>query len=130
GEASLQGTPPVPPEKVQQIVNVKIYGGQQSFGDGATFQVAGRDLVISSAFTAEQQDQLKGLLEEMHKHLASVTDDGDKDDATEALQKIETELAKADPQASRLKRWLGTYAAVVGAAGGTVKLIEQIVNLL
>lgn len=130
GEASLQGTPPVPPEKVQQIVNVKIYGGQQAFGDGATFQVAGRDLVISSAFTAEQQEQLKGLLEELHKHLASVADEGDKEDATEALEKVETELAKPQPQPGRLKRWLATYGSVVGAAAGTVKLIEQLVGLL
>lgn len=130
GEASVQGKPPVTPERVQQIVNVTIYGGQQSFGDGATFNVAGRDLVISSAFSPEQQDQLKGLLTELHDHLASVTDADDKEDAAQALQKVETELAKAEPQPGRLKRWLGTYASVVGAAAGTVKVIEQVVEFL
>lgn len=130
GEASLRGSPPVPPDKVGQILNVTIYGGQQAFGNAATFQIAGRDVVISSAFNPEQQVQLKALLEEMHGHLASVMDESEREDATEALQKVETELAKEQPQPGRLRRWLGTYASVVGAAAGTVKLVEQILEFL
>ena len=130
GEASLHGVPPVPPEKVERIVNVTVYGGQQSFGDGATFQVAGRDFVISSAFPAEQQQQLKSMLEELHKHLPGVHDDADRQDATDALVRVETEIAKAQPKPGRIKTWLGAYARFVPVAAETVKLVEQIVALL
>ena len=107
GETPPGAPPPISQGAVTQIFNNNIYGGQSNIGmSGGTAQLAMGDGAFSPAIPTEIHDELRQELAALRSKLESLSKT-DRDDATDALARVEAELAAPTPDIGRVERYLG-----------------------
>jgi hypothetical protein len=111
------------PQAVTNIFNTTINGGTV----GAVGNVQAESLIVSNAIPAKDRKRVAKLVGELRSAVDSAPP-ADRDDAEQALAKVEQQLAAPEPQLPKLKSYLDLYATLVTVAAPTVDALKTLLT--
>lgn len=125
GDVAPGSPPAVPIEKVTNLYYTHIQNHGTVGALGLNARVSG-GVSFSSGLDVEQRTQIEGLLSELRTQIATLQAVA-REDATEALTKVESELASAAPDASRIDRYLSLLANLATIAAPTAEMLKELI---
>jgi hypothetical protein len=125
GDVPAGKSPPVPPERTSVIYNTTILNGQAIVGtSGGNVNLSTGALRFSPAVKAEHYDHIERELAHIRECLKGL-DASDRTVATEALAKVEAELAATTPSPSSIERYLGLLANLATVAAPSAEALKM-----
>jgi hypothetical protein len=126
GDVPPGAAPAVSREAVSQIFNVTIHGGQSNIGtSGGPAIAAGHSVSFGAAIPKAAHDELKQALASIHEQISQL-EASERRDATDALAKVETEFASANPSPMRIDRHLSLLASITTVVVPHIETIHRL----
>lgn len=126
GDVAPGADPPIEKERVNTIYHTVINGGQAMIGTRGHSTLKGN---VSIGSVAEKdKSKLNSLLPKLRQETEAIENAADRDEATDALAKVEQQLAHANSDPVRLKKYVELYAAIVATISPTLHTFQDILS--
>lgn len=126
GDVPPGAAPAVSKDVVTQVFNVTINGGQSNIGtSGGPAIAAGHSVSFGTTIPEIAHADLRQALADIREQITQL-DASDRAEATDALAKVETELASPDPDLTRIERQLGLLANITTVVAPYIETIGRL----
>jgi len=123
GDVEPGAEPKLSREVVSIVYKTAIYGGAANIGTQGNAQISTGAINFSNAIPTDERKKLQKLINELRK-LAESVEGQDREEAEQALAKVEEQLTAPEPRLPKIKGYLELYAALVTAAAPTVEVLQ------
>jgi hypothetical protein len=115
---------------VTNIYNTVIHSGLANIGTAGDAHIKSGSISFGTSIPKARHDELTKMLGELHDQVASVPQQEDRSEATQALAKVESQLASPTPNVERVAKYLEIYATIVTVAAPTVDALKSVLHAL
>lgn len=125
GDVAPGQAPALSREVVSTVYYTTIYGGAANVGTQGNAQITTGPITFSAAIPTKERAKVEKLLRQLRDHAESVAQP-DREEAQQALAKVEQQLAAPEPRLPKIKGYLELYATLVTVAAPTVEALQTL----
>ncbi len=122
--------PKVTGELVTNIYNTTIHGGLANVGVAGNASIRAENFRFSEAVPSSHRQELTRLLHELRTQTESVADNNERAEASDALARVQEQLANNAPKLDRISKYLELYSTIVTVAAPTVDMLKALLQQL